>query len=307
MALSGKSYLEFGTTSLSKYLRAMQSEADGVKLSDDPESIHRMRVASRRLRTALVIFQDCLPVKKSEKFRKKIRKLAGSLGEARDADVKIEFLKEFLSRLPEKKYNDGIKRLLLRTEQARKKLQPGLVKSIDDAVNNGLFEEMEKAFKNSFQKGKSGNSIRKKFQKETKWRLEEVMEYENIIKLPERVEELHDMRIAVKHLRYCLEFFTTAVGGLDKHVKTVKQMQELLGDIHDCDVWLVFLPDFISDEEIRAFEYCGNAAPVAKLTPGIMYLADDRRTFRQKRYDDFISLWDASGNLFDELFAIIDD
>lgn len=48
---------------------------------------------------------------------------------------------------------------------------------------------------------------------------------------------------------------------------------EMLGDIHDCDVWLVFLPDFIKDEEARTYEYYGSAFPVAKLKPGITYLS----------------------------------
>lgn len=70
---------------------------------EDPEFIHRMRVASRRLRTALSVFGDCLPCKKTDKFRKKIRRLSGILGEARDRDVQAGFLKEFFKGLPEKK------------------------------------------------------------------------------------------------------------------------------------------------------------------------------------------------------------
>jgi len=306
MISAKKACHEFGADLLLKYLLATQAEIDGVKLSEDPEFIHRMRVASRRLRTALLIFEDCLPNKKSEKFRKKLRNFSAVLGRVRDADVQVNFLKEFLSGLPEKKYVDGIKRILLRTEQARKRLQPELVYAIDDAVLEGLFKDMGKAFKNISLKDKAGKvrkSVLIRFQEEVRWRLEETMGYDDIIRNPENVDELHEMRISVKHLRYCLEIFEPVLDGLGKYIKTAKHFQEMLGDIHDCDVWLNFIPGFISDEEARTFEFCGSSTPMARLKPGIMYLSDERQSFREKRYADFIDLWESSAAVLDDLHA----
>lgn len=306
MISAKKSCHGFGSALLVKYLLAMQAEIDGVKLSEDPEFLHRMRVAARRLRTTLLIFEDCLPDKKSVKFRKKIRNLSGVLGRARDADVQVIFLKEFLSGLPEKKYVDGIKRMLLRTEQTRKRLHPELVYAIEDAVLEGLFKDMEKAFKNASLKDKckdDRHSLLSRFNKEVRIRLEEIMGYDDVIRYPENVDELHEMRIAVKHLRYCLEIFEPVLEGLGKYIKTAKHLQEMLGDIHDCDVWLNFIPGFITDEEARVFEYCGNSAPMARLKPGIMYLYDERQSFRQKRYTDFIDLWVSSAAVLDDLHA----
>lgn len=307
MTSSGKIYLEFGEDSLLKYLQAMKVEADGARASENSEFIHRMRVASRRLRTALTVFGDCLPGKKTERFRKKIRRLSGTLAEARDRDVQTGFLIEFLKCLPEKKYTDGIKRLLLRSEQARKRIQPVIVRTLDGDEYSGLFEEMEKTFKNAVHKGKGASSIKRRFKEETRWRFEETMKYEEVARSPEKIEALHDMRICIKHLRYCLEIFDPAVEGLGEFIKTVKQMQEILGDIHDCDIWLDYLPSFIDDEEKRAFDYCGSSAPVARLKPGIMYLAEERKAFRHTRYEEFISLWDSSADCRNELYAMLSD
>jgi CHAD domain-containing protein len=306
MKSSGREYIRFASESLLKYLDAMKAESEGVKSSEDPEFIHRMRVAARRMRTALSVFEDCFPSRKSEKFIKKIRRFAGVLGDARDADVRMIFLKEYLQTLPEKKYVDGIKRLLLRTEQARKKLQPLIVRVVDESGHNGLFEDMEKAFRNPEHKGKRENPIRRRFLEETIWRLEEITGYEEAVRLPENIDELHDMRIAVKHLRYCLEIFDSAIEGLGKHIKNARHMQEILGDIHDCDVWIDYLPSFIEDEERRAVDYCGSTAPVARLKPGIIYLFEDRKAFRQKRYEEFIALWDSSSGLRSELYSMLD-
>lgn len=58
---------------------------------------------------------------------------------------------------------------------------------------------------------------------------------------PERVRELHDMRIAAKRLRYCFEFFAPCFADLGDALKRFKRLQDYLGDLHDCDVWVDYL------------------------------------------------------------------
>lgn len=62
-----------------------------------------------------------------------------------------------------------------------------------------------------------------------------------------RADKLHDMRIAAKRLRYVLEISRPALGsGAAAGAKTAKGLQDLLGDIHDCDEMLPRL-----DEHVR--------------------------------------------------------
>lgn len=50
-------------------------------------------------------------------------------------------------------------------------------------------------------------------------------------------EQLHDLRISARRLRYCLEFFRSAFGeDLDETITRIKELQEILGTIHDLDV-----------------------------------------------------------------------
>jgi hypothetical protein len=57
------------------------------------------------------------------------------------------------------------------------------------------------------------------------------------------------MRIAGKHLRYTLEIFAPIYGhALDPHIRAMKNIQDLLGEIHDNDVWISWLPEFIALE-----------------------------------------------------------
>jgi hypothetical protein len=56
---------------------------------------------------------------------------------------------------------------------------------------------------------------------------------------PTRPKKLHDMRIAAKRLRYVLEIAQPALGsGAADGSRTAKRLQELLGEIHDCDEML---------------------------------------------------------------------
>ncbi|HEY2600021.1 MAG TPA: CHAD domain-containing protein [Thermoleophilaceae bacterium] len=63
--------------------------ADGVLDTSDPERVHDMRVATRRLRAALEIFSPCFPKGEHKALLREVKRLADALGERRDPDVQI--------------------------------------------------------------------------------------------------------------------------------------------------------------------------------------------------------------------------
>jgi CHAD domain-containing protein len=68
------------------------AHSEAVLDLDDVERVHDMRVATRRLRAALEIFEPCFPPKRWRKALKRVKALADALGERRDLDVEIELL-----------------------------------------------------------------------------------------------------------------------------------------------------------------------------------------------------------------------
>lgn len=78
-------------------------------------------------------------------------------------------------------------------------------------------------------------------------RIDEVYSYDGLVAHPANVTELHDMRIACKRLRYLLEIFGVAfTTDLDPFTEEVKGLQDILGDIHDCDVQVPMLEEHLS-------------------------------------------------------------
>ena len=74
-------------------------QAAGVLDLDDVERVHDMRVATRRLRAALEVFEPCFPRKRRRKALKRVKALADALGERRDLDVEIELLESLAGEI----------------------------------------------------------------------------------------------------------------------------------------------------------------------------------------------------------------
>jgi CHAD domain-containing protein len=70
----GEGTCRFAAERLRPLIRAFSQEIGGVKEGEDSEYIHRMRVASRRLRAALPLFDTCFPDKKFRRWMQEIKK-----------------------------------------------------------------------------------------------------------------------------------------------------------------------------------------------------------------------------------------
>jgi CHAD domain-containing protein len=79
----------------------MWSQREGVLKHFEIEAVHDMRVASRRLRTAMQTFRPCFARKSFKAHVEHVKALADLLGEVRDRDVLLDELKSDLQHLPE--------------------------------------------------------------------------------------------------------------------------------------------------------------------------------------------------------------
>jgi CHAD domain-containing protein len=288
----------YGAGILLKHVQALSEEAAGVHAGEeDIEFIHRARVASRRLRAALPLFQSCLPVRKSPAWLKTIRRVTRALGEARDADVQIERVEKISAKITDLACRPGLRRLLLRLRQKRAALQPAVVSAMARLLQEGVLDQMRDRF--STQAARADTIYiytpylyQHSFQSIIA-RLDDFLSYDAIVSQPEKVTELHEMRIAAKWLRYTMENFSGLYASeLKAYLQAVRSAQEMLGDIHDCDVWAGFLPRFFEEEHQRNLDFFGHARYFQRLEPGIEFFRENRLQARADLYAEFNSTWE---------------
>src|ERR671917_924514 len=101
----------------------------GTRIGEDPEELHDMRVATRRLRAAIKIFERTLPVR-AQGFRDTLKWVAGSLGEVRDLDVQLGRLEAWISdAAPKDREPLGALRVVL--EEQRAKARKAMLRALD--------------------------------------------------------------------------------------------------------------------------------------------------------------------------------
>jgi CHAD domain-containing protein len=73
--------------------------SEGVLDTGNVENLHDMRVASRRLRATMEVFEPCFPRKRFRSTLREVKAIADALGERRDRDVSIGALQGFADAL----------------------------------------------------------------------------------------------------------------------------------------------------------------------------------------------------------------
>ncbi len=284
---------------LRKQCKQLLGQWDGIRNRSDIEYVHRARVASRRLRAALETFGDCFPNAGVARWQKQVRKITKGLGTARDLDVQREYLAGVLAHLQEPAHFPGIARLLVRTELERDKLQPKVRKAVDRLERNGAVADMLAVAKavlkdlgDDDEVSVRNASVLETASKHITGRLAELVGYQASLDDPDDLRQHHAMRIATKKLRYTMEAYKPAYEGLlNESLGAVKQLQTLLGDLHDCDVWIDRLPAMLEKERLRIVGRYGHSDPLERLEPGVAHLLEQRRQQRQELFRQLQQFW----------------
>jgi CHAD domain-containing protein len=117
--------------------------AGGVLDIDDIERVHDMRVATRRLRAAMEVFEPCFPPKRHRKSLRDVKELADALGGRRDRDVEIEFLLGFEAEAPEAD-REALARLLDRARREQSEANLRLATFVGEKQLRKLRRRLEK-------------------------------------------------------------------------------------------------------------------------------------------------------------------
>jgi len=287
----------FGANYMLEQVNQLKGEIMGALALDDIEYIHRLRVASRRLRNGLGLFRDCLSAKKFQSYQENIRQITKALGKARDLDIQIECVDQKYDLLSDARFKPGYGRLLLRLKQQRIKAQQKVAQTLNQLQETQILEKIQSQL-TAMTSGTENMylftpSLYKRSFSAINDRLEEFLSYQAYVYQSEKKEKLHAMRISGKHLRYTMEIFAPIYKeSLSPYIQFMKELQDQLGAIHDADVWVSWLPLFITKEQKRIEDYFGNSGPLKRLIPGFEHLIEDRQKARELEYQSFLATWE---------------
>jgi CHAD domain-containing protein len=211
----------------------------GLTDGQDVEYVHELRVALRRLRSAIRLFRKLLG-DGGMQIRSEAGDLASALGEVRDADVFIEFLQDYEAEAQ----GDAaaFARRLIRAERRhRGRACERLVDAFDADALLAFRSRFEPASPEAAWLRPTGSAademICRVAPKLLRRRLRKTLRRADGLQ-GLSAERLHRVRIQCKRLRYSAEMFADLYDDrLDGLIDTMKYLQDALGEVHDSDVY----------------------------------------------------------------------
>jgi triphosphatase len=206
---------------LRRHFAAMLAHEPGVRLGEDPEELHDMRVATRRLRAALKLYKKVLP-RRAENYERDLRFFANALGDVRDLDVNLE-------RLAGEALEEIVAALEERRVEARRRML--------EVLDSNRYERFVASFTGTLRRGRSPaptgpilevapGLVRRRYKK--------VREDVETLTEDSPPEDFHDLRKKGKRLRYALEPLQGIYGKpAEGMVDLLKAVQDDLGDNQD--------------------------------------------------------------------------
>jgi triphosphatase len=205
----------------------------------DPEGIHEMRVALRRMRAALSDFRKNIPAPQVAWLKRESKWLITSLSTARDWDV---FLHELLAPVKAARLGDlGLAELRAAAEAEREKGYSRARSAILSRRYSSLLARMRRwlSAKRWRQGGDGGRKSLEEPARELATRLL-AKRHKAVLKLGRNFEKLspeerHQLRIALKKLRYTADFFRSLYRKKreKRYIHSLAQLQNSLGNMND--------------------------------------------------------------------------
>ena len=215
----------------------------GVRDAVNTEFVHQMRVAQRRLRTALRIFPHWADEAWQTRIAPDLKWLGSVLGDARDWDVFVDSTLPALAAVDTDRagWDATRERAATRRLEARERVQTALASARYAHLALAWLEWLSGLPSREPPVKAAGHSLRAYANKRVASYYKRLADAPKLTTLDEASR--HKERIQAKYLRYALEFFESIASRKtrSKSAKTVARMQSVLGDGNDAAVALRFL------------------------------------------------------------------
>jgi CHAD domain-containing protein len=260
------------------YVRAQRDalvELDPAVRRDLPDSVHRMRVATRRMRSAFRSFAKVLDRAVTDPIGEELKWLAGELGVDRDQEVLTERLTAALDELPRPLVTGPVRNRLRTWSRARSSgSRRRLIAVLDGKRYLALLDALDRLVEDPpllpAAAGEPAKVIAKAVRKDFGQVAALIEEALGQPPGPERDPGLHEARKKAKRTRYSAEAASPALGepAVDL-VRLMKSLQGLLGDHQDSVM--------TRETALRDLAAQAHAAGENTFTYGLLYGREERR------------------------------
>ena len=257
-------------------LTIMQRNQQGVIDNIDSEFLHDFRVAIRRTRSLLALMKDALAPDIRRRFQAGFRELGKVTGPARDLDVQLLTAEECRVRLPES-LHDGLERFFADLRAKRSQEQIKLAKNLTASDCQTLLADWQVYLEQDDKS--SGSTVTQSAEKIIHKQFAKLLRAIQSLDSTSSDEDVHQVRIQGKKLRYAVEFFRSLYPAqkIERLIRDLKQLQDCLGHWNDLSVQEKMLAHYLSQIEPDSEKLALIAAAVGGLLTDI----DSRR--RQAR------------------------
>jgi putative phosphoesterase len=296
--LGETSYCKFGSEKLLKLLEGFDGQIYGVMKNDsDIEYVHKTRVTSRRLRATLPLFRFCFPEKEFIEWSRQIKKVTRLLADARDLDVQIVFIEQYMKNLHCTAEKTCVDALLKNHKNRRKGIQLSVASGLEKLEASGILGVIRKFSEQTITEQSNSTfdpkQVLEKADRHISFRLDDFLSMEEYVYLENEKLRHHEMRIYAKKLRYTMEAFAPLYKNkLAKEIETIKAFQDVIGDMHDCDVWIDYIPKFMDKSKAKIRSKGKKKTDDAKLEKSLLNFLDYIKKKRKENYSQFVHLWE---------------
>ncbi len=273
---------------LQRYLREQFAEVlrhEPRVRRGDADGVHKMRVATRRMRSALASYRTILEAEPARLLRGELRWLAGVLGEARDAQVMRHRLKDLVAAEPEELLMGPVaaridEELLDDYRKAYGRIREALDSERYFSTLDGLETLIAEPAWTAAAQDPAGRASARMIRRDRK-RLHRRVRQAQPLTGEEYAEAMHDARKDAKRLRYAAEVWGTvqpAKAGI--MVDAAERVQKILGEYQD---------SVVTREYLRRMGASASAAGENGFTYGRMHALEQANA--EAAREKFLSAW----------------
>lgn len=244
---------------LHENLRRFDSKTNSYIKNSNEKNIHDVRTSIRRFNAAFLILpkryrKGCL----LSDYNQLANKFFKVNSEIRDMDI----IHEKLNGYPQTDQINIVIDLLKKNRQSNLEGAKTIALSLKNMNSNKILDKMDITEK----------EVQKRYNK-LLFRLISKIETNFLIVITNslKIKELHELRKDCKKLRYLLELISDQDKDIEKTVKQLDDIQDILGEIHDCDATIMFLQQ------------------QKKQSPIVKNFINNESTVRNNKYDQFVN------------------